>query len=484
MRNLIQFSSTSDKQDFMNNTMTNALTFVESQSSKIVEIRSKHYDEIWYTSTDGSVVAPYKSNAFNVNIVSNTYSDGKGVIKFDGKLTTIGAEAFRGLSALASVILPDSVTVIGNYAFYGCGGITHINLPERLKTIGNQAFYNLTKWSDDIIIPSTVTSIGTDAFSWCYNIKSLVIGKSVTNIVLGAFRATGTHIKSIKVDPDNNVYDSRGGCNCLIETATGTLVTGCGNSIIPEGVKILGESCFYYIGIISLNIPSTVTTVGSQCFGYNGTLRNLTVSTGNKIFDSRDNCNAIIETATNTLVEGSNTTVIPETVVALKASCFYGRTGLTTINIPQSLISISNSAFTYCINLRQITVDENNEVYDSRNNCNAIIETATNTLIGGCNGTIIPNTVEKIGDNAFYLRINLKTLTLPSSVTSLGSSCFTSSGITSLTVENTVPPTLLSTSLSGLSSSCVIYVPAESVDTYKSAQYWSNRASQIQAIVS
>lgn len=77
-------------------------------------------DEIWYTSSEGSVVQPYKSDVFGATIISNTYSDGKGVIKFDGNVTSIGDHAFDGCSGLTSITIPNSVTSIGDYAFYSC----------------------------------------------------------------------------------------------------------------------------------------------------------------------------------------------------------------------------------------------------------------------------------------------------------------------------------------------------------------------------
>ena len=77
-------------------------------------------DEIWYTSSDGNPISPKISNEFGATIISNTYSNGKGVIKFDNSVTTIGSHAFSGCSSLTSITIPNSVTTIGSYAFSWC----------------------------------------------------------------------------------------------------------------------------------------------------------------------------------------------------------------------------------------------------------------------------------------------------------------------------------------------------------------------------
>ena len=112
---------------------------------------------------------------------------------------------------------------------------------------------------------------------------------------------------------------------------------------------------------------------------------------------------------------------------------------MTSVNIPSSVKTIEYAAFAYCKNLANIIVDENNIIYDSRENCNAIIETATNTLIVGCKNTIIPNSVISIGNYAFYGCTSLTSLTIPNSVTNIGNSAFDGcTSLTSLTIPNSV----------------------------------------------
>ena len=122
-------------------------------------------DEIWYTSSEGSVVQPYKSDVFGATIVSNTYSDGKGVIKFDGAVTSIGQEAFRW-SSITSIEIPNSVISIEDNAFYGCSSLKSIEIQNSVKSIGAGAFNGCSKLTG-IDIPNSVESIGAGAFSGC-----------------------------------------------------------------------------------------------------------------------------------------------------------------------------------------------------------------------------------------------------------------------------------------------------------------------------
>ena len=143
-------------------------------------------DEIWYISSNGEIVVPYKADAFGASIVSNTYVNGKGIIKFNQAVTSIGEEAFSYCSSLTSINIPNSVTSIGHRAFIGCSSITSITLPNGITSIEYDAFCGCSSLTS-INIPNSVTSIGVYAFEGCSSLTSITIPNSVTYIGSGAF---------------------------------------------------------------------------------------------------------------------------------------------------------------------------------------------------------------------------------------------------------------------------------------------------------
>ena len=211
----------------------------------------------------------------------------------------------------------------------------------------------------DIVIPSAhegkaVTSIGNSAFGNCTGLTSIEIPSSVTSIGWDAF-AICTGLESITVAEGNTVYHSAG--NCLIETATKTLIAGCKTSVIPSdgSVTSIGEYAFSYCtGLTSIEIPSSVTSIGYSAFGLCSNLESITVAEGNAVYHSAGNC--IIETATKTLIAGCKTSVIPSdgSVTRIGDWAFAYCFGLTSIEIPSSVTSIGSYAFAYCENLTTI----------------------------------------------------------------------------------------------------------------------------------
>lgn len=158
-----------------------------------VEIEKIPNNQIWYTSSDGDVVQPRTTSGFGANIISNTYENGKGIITFDGNVTSIedfafwacdltninipssvtkiGEEAFSGCP-LTSVTIPDSVTEIEGFAFRGCGSLTSVTIPDSITNLETGIFNNCTSLTN-ITIPESVTRFGPVVFLGCKSLKDI-----------------------------------------------------------------------------------------------------------------------------------------------------------------------------------------------------------------------------------------------------------------------------------------------------------------------
>ena len=337
---------------------------------------------------------------------------------------------------------------------------------------GNSYYSYDDEYSDFVVIPSSVkyngvtysvTSIGLNAFDGCPSLTSIQIPNSVTSIRWRAFSGCDS-LTSIVVDAGNTKYDSRNECNAIIETASNTLITGCQNTIIPNSVTSIGEGAFWgCTSLTSIEIPNSVTSIGNNAFFECKSLTSIEIpnsvtSIGDEAFRECDSLTSI---------------KIPNSVTSIGESAFFYCTRLTSIEIPNSVTSIGDEAFNACSGLTSIVVDAGNTKYDSRNGCNAIIETASNTLIIGCQNTIIPNSVTSIGDYAFYICSSLTGIEIPNSVTSIGNFAFAyCESLTRIICTATTPPTIKSYTFSEYSA--FLFVPIGCKATYEVADYWEN----------
>ena len=286
-------------------------------------------------------------------------------------------------------------------------GIIEIN--EHFCRLGkiNENLINIDEvYEYSLVIDDSIAGIGD--LGKCFRLTSISIPASVSYIdVLSSTAYNLDGLVNISVDENNTVFDSRNDCNAVIETSTNTLILGCVNTTIPYGVSSIGKYAFSgLLFLTSIKIPSSVKSIENSAFSGCQSLNNITLSKG---------LESIGERAFN-LCTSLESIEIPEGVLSIGDSAFRCCYRITTLQIPASVSSIGKRAFSWCDRLQSINVSEDNSVYDSRNDCNAIIETSTNTLIQGCLSTIISDSILIIGEYSFEDIFNITSFVIPNSV--------------------------------------------------------------------
>ena len=402
------------------------------------------------------------------------YCSGLTSITLPSNLTSIGNYAFSECEGLTSIIIPAGVTSIGTNAFYSCSGlsgvymsdiaswckisfgsidgnplyyannlylnnqlVTNLVIPEGVTTISKYAFYRCSGLTS-VTLPSSLTSIGSVAFGQCYtlaevyNLSSLnITAGSSSNGEVGYYAVaiyTDINIES-RIQTINNVHYYVYGTSFI---AVGPISRDVTSVTIDTRITSIKKAAFQgcdKLASVDLSGCTSLTSIGSNAFeGCSGltsiTLPSSLTSIGNYAFQ---NCS------------GLTSITLPSSLTSIGGQAFNSCSGLTSITLPSSLTSISGSAFLDCSGLESIVVEAGNTKYDSRNNCNAIIETATNTLVVGCKNTIIPNDITSIGSQAFSGCSGLTGITLPSSLTSIGGSAFNGcSGLSGITLPSSL----------------------------------------------
>ena len=285
-------------------------------------------------------------------------------------------------------------------------------------TYTGETYYSNNAYAGDITIPATtthnghqynVTSIGDHAFYKCSSLTSVTIPNSVTSIGYSAFE------------------------DC----------SGLTSIEIPNSVTSIEHATFFYCNsLTSVTIGNSVTSIGNQAFDGCSALTSIVVESGNSVYDSRNDCNAIIEATTNTLIMGCKNTIIPNSVTRIGEYAFHSCSGLTSIEIPNSVIDIGATAFNGCSGLTSIIVSTNNMHYCSVDG--VLFNKEQTNIIHYPRGYhiaeyVIPNSVTSIGSWAFSSCTDLTSVTIPNSVTSIGDWAFADcSGLTSIEIPNSV----------------------------------------------
>ena len=520
----------------------------------------------WDTNGDGEL---NMGEAYAVTDLGEVFKENEAITSFDELqyftgLTNVGKCAFLNCSRLISVKIPNSVTSIEEWAFNGCTVLKSIFIPANVKSI----YYS---------------------FNACVFMEQII------------------------VDPENTVYDSRNGCNAIIETATNKLIAGCQATQIPDGIETIGVAAFEgRWAMKEMAIPETVTSIEHSAFNWCDGLTSITLPASVSTIDwgAFDNCNSLTTVRCNmktppTIIDNvfsnrtnatlyvpkgcrtayeaadywkefntvkeftpsssitfadpkvkaicgahwdtngdgelsraeaaavtslgdvfkGNTQItsfdelqfftgliiigddafrgcsglasvkIPNSVTSIGEWSFDGCSGLTSILIPANVTNIYGNSFVSCAVMEQMSVDPSNTVYDSRNGCNAIIETATNKLVVGCQTTQIPygitaigdaafwgrwgikqivisETVTTIGVNAFIFCTSLSSITLPASVSSIGNGAFNSCRkLVCVQCKMKTPPAITEDVFSNRANATLL-VPKGSRHRYETADYW------------
>ena len=290
-----------------------------SYANQIIKIQEN--SDIFYTSSDGSVINPYIISAFGVKIVSNRYENGVGIITFDGDVTTIDNSAFYNCTSLTSITIPESVTSIGNYAFSGCSKLASITIPNNVTAIGERAFNGCSKLTS-ITIPNSVSSIGINPFYDCGNITKFN-GKFVTE-------------DNLALIADNK----------LIAFAPASDVT---TYTIPEGVTEIGKYAFYDSNnITEISISDSVTSIGDSAFQGCSKLASITIPNNVTAIGER----AFRDCSSLTLI------TIPDSVTSIGIYAFHNCSNLASIDLGNGVTEIGNSAFYNCTSLTEITIPD------------------------------------------------------------------------------------------------------------------------------
>ncbi len=369
-----------------------------------------------------------------------------------GASTQITTYYFGYEEPSGNLIIPSTITHndtvytivgIGFHAFEKCTNINSITLPNTLLLIQLGAFASCTGIAGEVVIPDFVTHLGAEVFRWCSNLTSVVFGNAVEAIGSSAFKDCHS-LEHISAFPESltriyaNAFE-----NCV--NLSGTIIipsqvntidpevfanTSIDSLFISEGVTTIKYGAFMDCPITYLYIPSSVISIHPEN-SYEGAFRNcrhlhtIIVDEANPVYDSRGNCNALIETATNTLLKGGKNTVIPNTIHTIGTCAFSGCTELDSITLPNSIERLEYGAFS------------------------------------GCN--------------------SLPTITLPSSLTYIGDRALSCTSLTSITSKTLPPPTAYNelwefgydNSFLGVNREIPIYVPMGTTEAYQNASGWN-----------
>ena len=330
-------------------------------------------------------------------------------VTYNGNVYTVTAvadHAFGSCDSLISVLLPESIENINEFAFAGCKQLTSVNIPSKVTIIYDKSFSGCEKLNS-IQLPSGVTSIGKSAFGGCKNLRSVVLPESLEVI-------------------DKNAF-----ANCR--------------------------------GLDSLTIPAKVESIGEKAFVCCTSLKSLKVAEGNSVYDSRNNCNAIIETASSTLIVGCSTTIVPHDVTTIGANAFR-EMPFTDDMLPAGVRTIGEGAFSECSTDKALIIPES---------VDSIAKGAF--FLCDTDSIIIHGQLSFLEMNTFESCENLTYIELPSSLKHIGDHPFQDcENLQKIACKAPTPPECSYWSFKYAGKQMTLEVPKESVELYREATVWEN----------
>ena len=456
-------------------------------------------------------------------------------ITFRGNITTIGKYAFRGCDFL-SFEVPNTVTTIGDYAFRDCSKMASCSLPFTLTSLGRGVFSGCASLKS-ISLPGCVSKIEGLSFSGCTSLESIMIPEGVTSIDMAAFTDL-TALKSLTLPSTITSIGPRAFSNCTslqfidlrdcskltitnVDRSDNGLTPGMFANVpastiiyLPEGSNVTGEN------IVNTNLITFADAeVKRICLenwdsdkdGQLSVEETMAVTDLNNVFRDNKSITSFDELKYFTGLKAINyldfdgctnleTISLPASLEEIGDAPFGNCNALKSIVIPASVKKIGNTNIGTCLwNLESIQVEEGNTVYDSRGNCNAIIETASNKLIVGCQSTVIPDDVTTIAAWAFntctekpivipegvttieksaFLGNHFKTIVLPSTLSSMTRAF---NGCSLKMVESHITdPFALDELTFDMADNAVLYVPKGTKEKYGAMEGWKKFAAIIE----